>query len=197
MGGKRWTEKEENYIEDNWGIKSYKSIGRNIGRTASAVYERGRQLGLQGATLTSDLFNASQIARMLGIDVSVVIETFQKEGLKLKKKTLTKKQQKWYATHEDLLEFLEKNQRIWTTKNLKEYELGIEPEWLKEKRRRDRTVPCRNQYWTEDEDREALYLYYNKNLVYREIAKQMHRSLSAVANRIARLNKKKKLRRVV
>ena len=43
-----------------------------------------------------------------------------------------------YVEIKDLYEFLERNQNIWDSRNLEKNILGVEPEWLKEKRKLDR-----------------------------------------------------------
>ncbi len=45
-----------------------------------------------------------------------------------------------YVQIKDLYEFLEANQNIWDSRNLEKNILGVEPEWLKEKRIKDSSL---------------------------------------------------------
>ena len=58
-------------------------------------------------------------------------------GLKYKVQKISKSKSYRYIEIKDLYEFLRANQNIWDSRNLEKNILGIEPEWLKEKRKLD------------------------------------------------------------
>lgn len=43
---KKWTQAEENYLQEAWGKTSLKSIAKHLGRSENAVIVRIQRLGL-------------------------------------------------------------------------------------------------------------------------------------------------------
>lgn len=52
---KKWSKEDEEYLCDNWGIKSLKTICKTLGRSENAVIVRARRLGC-GAFLDAGLY---------------------------------------------------------------------------------------------------------------------------------------------
>ena len=52
---KKWSKEDEEYLCDNWGIKSLKTICKTLGRSEDAVIVRARRLGC-GAFLDAGLY---------------------------------------------------------------------------------------------------------------------------------------------
>ena len=78
------------------------------------------------------------------------------------------------------MNFLEKNQNEWDSRNLELNILGIEPEWLREKRLRDIDEnPLWYRRWTEDDIKIAETLF-QMGMRYDYIAKKLQRSKCAV-----------------
>jgi len=78
------------------------------------------------------------------------------------------------------------NQDKFNSRRIKLFGLGYEPEWLKEKRKRDNKLPI-NRYkkWT-NIDMQRVILYA-KELPYIKIAKIMGRSHSSIDKKMYRL----------
>jgi len=133
-----WTKEEEDLLTEIWGIKPIETIAKKLNRTESSILNKVYQLGL-GAPMDNnyELIKVQDICDIFNVSPSQVNITWVALGLKLKSKRITKSTSYLCVTLEDLLDFLEKNQNIWDSRNLEENLLGIEPEWLKEKRRRD------------------------------------------------------------
>ena len=74
---------------------------------------------------------------MLGVNINTVSVNWIGLGLKYKVQKISKSRSYRYVEIKDLYEFLERNQNIWDSRNLEKNILGTEPEWLKEKRKRD------------------------------------------------------------
>ena len=61
-------------------------------------------------------------------------------SLKLSYRNVSKYKSYAYVTLNDLFDFLEHHQDIWDSRKLEKNLLGLEPDWLKEKRIRDRDL---------------------------------------------------------
>lgn len=57
--------------------------------------------------------------------------------MKYKIQKISKSRSYRYVEIKDLYDFLEANQNIWDSRNLEKNILGVEPEWLKKKRKLD------------------------------------------------------------
>jgi hypothetical protein len=190
-----WTNKEIEYLQDNWGTKGYKQIAKKLGRTTEAVMLKSHKLGLSGIMSVSDYLILNQISQILKISCPK-IKKWAKIGLKLNKRQLTLKRYMWFVTHEDLMEFLENNPKLWNATKVEEYSLGYEPDWLINKRRSDKYVPLRRKTWTYEEDKELEKMYYIRQMDYKEIAKELNRTYMSVKRRMTRLSNLR-LKRVV
>ena len=88
----------------------------------------------------------------------------------------------------DLLEWLRCHQELWDSRKIEPYGLGVEYEWLKEKRKRDALLPPRKaQKWTPVEDRRAIDMY-RMGKTYQEIGDTLGRSACSIEHRIMRLD---------
>ena len=177
-----WTKKEEVLLSELWGVKPIEVIATNLKRTVFSLKVKAVRMGL-GPMISnntelitvSDLCDVFQISRDR-------INTWVSYGLNLKPKKLTQKMSYYVVTLDDLMEFLENNQNEWDSRCVEEHILGLEPDWLKEKRVRDRLEnPLWYRRWTSEE------INYVENLFklgydYVEIAAANNRSVGAVAN---------------
>lgn len=79
------------------------------------------------------------------------------------------------------MSFLENNQNEWDSRKLEKHMLGLEPDWLKEKRIRDKKEnPLWYRRWTLGEINKAEMLFKcGKDYAY--IAKELDRTEGAIA----------------
>ncbi len=185
----RWTQQEESYLMDRWGEVSYGYLSKKLNKSQNAISLKAWRLGLSSIYNTGEYLNTGNIERMLGINGSTVINYWiKKYGLKAQRKAL-KNDKKWLIKLEDLLEWLEGNQDKWDSRRVELYALGVEPDWLKEKRKRDLRLPKRqNQWWTEEETRELIF-YYKQGKIPKDIAKVLGRSEHSIYLKLNRLRK--------
>jgi hypothetical protein len=196
MGGRIWSKKEIEYLQENWGSMGYKNIAKNLKRTPTAVFVKSKRLGLSGMTIVSDYITARQIGRIMNICSKTVTTTWKDKGLKIAKKNMTLNRKMWYVKFDDFMEWLENNQDIWDASRVKEFDLGTEPDWLRKKRREDKNKHYKSDHWTPEEDRQLLYMFYTKQMTHKAIGQVLNRSEKGVSHRMKRLNDKR-LRKVV
>ena len=178
---RKWTKEEEEILEELWGYQSIESIAKKLKRTTMSLKEKAVKMKLGPMIKNNcDILTISDISELLNVSYDRIINTWIKLGLNLKKKRLTKKRTYYVITIEDLMNFLEKNQNEWDSRNLELNILGIEPEWLREKRLRDIDEnPLWYRKWTEDDKKIAESLF-QMGMRYEDIAKKLQRSKYAV-----------------
>ena len=134
-----------------------------------------------------DVITVSDMVDLLNVTRDRITDRWVKLGLKLKKIKLTNKMSYYTINWKDLMDFLETNQNEWDSINVEKNMLGLEPEWLQEKRKRDTLEkPLWYRKWTEDEIKKAESLFKNGK-TYQEISSIIDRSEWAVANLLRNL----------
>lgn len=124
----------------------------------------------------------TMISNLLNVGCDRIYRTWIKLGLKVEKRKLTEKRDYNYVLWEDLIDFLEKNQNEWDSRNLENYALGEEFSWLQEKRKRDKIEnPLWYRKWTDLDIELIKWLFLVEKKNYQEIAVIMNRKESSVA----------------
>lgn len=135
---RNWTKEEEILLSDLWGNVSTDLIAKKLDRTVSAIKNRAYLLGL-GSQISNnyDGIIISDIENIFKVNRMTILTSWVALGLKLSFRKRSDSSIYSYVEINDLLEFLEKNQNIWDSRVLERNIFGVEPDWLKEKRRRD------------------------------------------------------------
>lgn len=184
---KRWTEKEDFYLEEKWGRTSIKKICRILNRTESSVMHRARKKKLGGIYKTGDYYLATDVARILGVNKTTVCYWIKNKGLKANRVKYIS-QERLLIEHSDLLKWLEENPKRWTANRLEFYALGLEPEWLKEKRRVDLNKKYAMEGYTDEEDQRIISLY-KMDYKIKDIAEEVGRTEDMIKHRLKKLRK--------
>lgn len=137
-----WTSEEETMLSDLWGSEPIEKIAKKLERTVSSVRNKSVQLGLGSQSESNyEGLKIKDICDLLNVRTEVVSIHWVALGLKCKTRYITQSTSYQYVEIKDLYEFLENNQNIWDSRSLEKNILGIEPEWLQEKRKSDRNMP--------------------------------------------------------
>ena len=189
--GKDWSQEELDYICEVWGEKTIPQIARHLGRSIDAVKVKTVRLGYTSQKWCGSMMSARKVSELLGVDVHAVCDYWiPKCGLKGKKKRLgTSKKTTTIIMFEDLLDWLETHPDLWDSRRVELYALGMEYDWLTEKRRADALRPVRKaQKWTPEEDARLVAMFRRGNMTYAEIAAELGRPESGVEHRVHRLD---------
>lgn len=189
--GKDWTQKELDYIQEVWGEKTIPQIAKHLGRSVNAVKVKTNRLGYTGQKWYGNMMSARKVSELLGVDVHAVCDYWiPKCGLKGKAKRLgTSKKTTTIIMFDDLLLWLEEHQDLWDSRRLELYALGMEYDWLTEKRKADATKPIRKaQKWTAQEDARLIAMFKRGGMTYAEMAAELGRPVSGVEHRIHRID---------
>ncbi len=134
-----WTKEEETLLSDLWGTESFEKIAKKLNRTVSSIKNKAYLLGL-GSVIENNYngLTIKEISDLFNVNIITVSVGWIALGLKYKVQKISKSKDYRYVEIKDLYEFLKANQNIWDSRNLEKNILGIEPDWLKEKRKLDR-----------------------------------------------------------
>lgn len=185
---RKWTVEEETLLSDLWGVKSIEYIAKKMKRTVFSIKVKAVRMELGPMIRNNyDVITISDMVDLLNVTRDRIIDSWVKLGLKLKKAKLTNKMSYYTISWKDLMDFLENNQNEWDSRNVEKNMLGIEPDWLQKKRKRDTIEnPLWYRKWTEDEIKKAESLFKNGK-TYQEISSIIDRSEWAVANLLRNL----------
>lgn len=189
--GPAWSQKELDYIQEVWGDKTIPQIARHLGRSINAVKVKTVRLGYTGQKWSGEMMSARKVSELLGVDVHAVCDLWiPKHGLKAKRRRLGQsKKTTTIIMFEDLLEWLEGHQDLWDSRRVEPYALGMEYDWLRQKRKVDAGKPIRKaQKWTAQEDARLIALYKKGDKTYAEIAQELGRPADGVERRLSRLD---------
>lgn len=186
---RNWTESELDYLKESWGTHTPDQIARTLGRTTNAIIVKSKVLGLGSFLDNGEYLNAYRIANLMGVDNHVIKRTWTNHGLKLRKMRIRGNEPKEVITLERFMVWLREHQDLWDSRKIPEYGLGTEPEWLKEKQRRDALLPARSRgtkYTSEEDNR--LVMMYQLGKTQAEIGQALERTEASVNARIQKLD---------
>ena len=186
---KRYDEEEIEYLMTFWGERSLSDIARALNRTTSGIQSKAKKLKLGGIQNAGEYLTAHQVGCILGRQPATIIRWIKYRGLKGKYKLMLNGREKgaWRIKYDDLWKWLENNQKCYDARKIIPYSLGIEPQWLKEKRIQDITRWGNNYTrWTEEEEKVLLDLYHSGK-TFDELAKRFGRTQKAIDRKLNRI----------
>ena len=183
-----WTKEDIEYLEDHYGVISFKTIAKNLYKTPYGVSVKARRLGLGSALTSTEYLNSSELSIALNIDRKTVQSWIKRRGLKASLKTVTYKRKfyrinlkdfwKWAETHKDFIRWSKVEINV----------LGKEPSWVCEARKEDAKRGSKeNTRWAKADDA-LLISYWNRDLPIKNIVASLGRSKAGILRRAKRLN---------
>jgi len=184
--GRTWTKLEKEYLDEHWGKCTLSYISTNLKRTKIAVKLKAKRMHLGAITRADEYMTANQISVLLNIDRHAITRWINNYNLPGRKKIMLFKKKLWMIKYCDLCQWLKNNQDRFDSRRIELFALGYEPEWLQEKRRRDRELP-KNRFkkWTDLEVQRIII--YAKEMTYQKIAPLMGRSYDSIERKFSRL----------
>lgn len=189
-----WTEEEDLYLEYNWGIKTLDAMAKHLGRSKSAIHKRGYNKGYGGLYYDNIYLTIADVKNILKVDRSSVENWIKNKGLKSYTKKFGKLKTK-FIKPDELYNFLKSNQHLWSAADLEPYSLGLEEEWLINKRNIDKYDLIKkksNSSWTRNEE-ETLIKLTNLNYTVKEIIPILNRSKNSIQCKRKYLRKQNRL----
>lgn len=189
--GKTWTKEEDLFLEDKVGKWKLETIAEKLGRTVFAVETRMERLGISSTVLESGKITASELAKSCGVESKTVYNNWiKKKGLPAIRKVTKLKARFWLIDIDKFWKWAEQNKDLIDFTRVKDYVLLPQPDWVEMERKRDyKTIPKRKRAkWTKEEENRVIWMYKN-NCSFREIAKALQRSETAIRRKVSRLKK--------
>ncbi|MDD4188112.1 MAG: hypothetical protein PHX04_05105 [Bacilli bacterium] len=180
---RKWSQDEEQEFKDLWGYEPLELIAKKMQRSVFSLKVKAVRMGL-GSMISNNYekITISDISELLDITRDRITGTWVDLGLNITLTKLTNEKSYMTVTWDDLMKFLENNQSEWDSRKVERNMLGLEPEWLVEKRARDlKENPLWYRRWTEEEIVKAENLF-NSGKDYQTIALEIDRSEWAVTN---------------
>ena len=169
-----WTEEEDEKLRELSEKYTKSKLAEKMGRSPSAVNNRRRILGIEPFTDTTDMYNFTQIAEMLGLDHSTISKVWVKNGFKYKKIG-----NKNYAKEQEVLKYMREHPDCYDARKA-DYYLFYRYKWFIEKLEEDKQKTTKTgTRWTDYEKSRANMLK-KRGLSYTEIGKELGRTRKAV-----------------
>jgi hypothetical protein len=196
MGKQRnWTQREYDYLKDNWGTVSVGTICETLNRSKQAIMIKVSRLGLGPFLDSGEYVTFNQMLLALGITSYSYKPTswIKNKGFPVKMKRVG--DCRWRVVYlNDFWKWAEKNRGFVDWSKVEKNILGIEPDWVDEIRKADqkRALAVRQTPWTPEEDQYLKSLLKEFKYTYSEIAARMRRTEGAVTRRILTLGLKER-----
>src|SRR5688572_20805240 len=111
---RRWTQKEIEYLANNWGIATTEAVCRRLKRSHNAVQIRAVQLGVNRK---SNVLNASTVAEQMGVNMQTVRRWINLGLLRARRSHNGQDGKKWWQVrYEDLERFVREQVEIYDPK---------------------------------------------------------------------------------
>lgn len=189
---RNWTQEEIEYLEDNYGKYTMKTLMQNLDRTASAIANKVNRLGLGRWYSCQGKITLGEFSKATGITLSTLMNWMKMHDLPVysKKMRETKfyfiniyKWWKWAATHRQMVEW-DKIDRL---------AIGPEPFWVAESRKAkvvDSDYSQKKIPWSKAEDEKLKWMLKQYKFTYPYISKELNRTHGAIKRRMSDLNLK-------
>lgn len=187
----KWSKKDEEYLRDAWGNMNIITIMNNLNRTGTAIRQKAKRLGLGGATINSSKYiTAYKASAILNCHKKKILKWIHRKELKATYMALSPTQKVWCINFDKFIDFLKNNQDKWDSTKLEKHSLGFEPQWLVEKRKRDRLKsPVMNLYKVDDEKK--IWELIEKDYTYKQIAKELDRTERGISMKVRKMYRQK------
>lgn len=177
-----WTIEDVNYLEENWGKISIKSLSKNLNRSHVSVKTKAKRIGLPGINISAETIIASELARAIGCSKDTVYHWIKDKGLNGNKRKLSNVAY-WRISLPDFWEWAFCNSDLINWRKFEINSLGLEPDWVSEIRKNNKRPINSREIWSESQDK-FLMMYWNSNKSIDDISKIMNRTKDAIKHRI-------------
>lgn len=193
---RKWTQEDDDYLQDKWGSISIPGIAKHLGRSEAAIMCRVQRLGLSPWLESGDYISFNQLYKALFGRNS---NTYQKKswiedrGFPIHFKRRGKDAYR-VVYLDEFWEWAEKNRSFIDFSKMEPLALGAEPPWVAEQRRKDHQAfrLQRKDPWTPEEDDRLKMLLKQHKYGYKELSEMLHRSDGAIQRRCQDLGLKER-----
>lgn len=180
-----WTSEELKYLKENWGNVSVGRLAKTLNRTVDAVIVKKDRLGLGNFLDNGDYISYNQLLMALfGLDAQSTYRVNKSwVGFPVKLKTVNGSKFK-IVFLEDFWKWAEENKRKIDFSKMEENILGLEPDWVKRKRKIDIECRMKTSPWVKAEDLKLERMLLQHKYTYTDLSAEFNRTEDAIRRRI-------------
>ena len=186
----RWREEEIQYLEDSWGVYSIPTIAKKLNRPIGGVKAKAYRIGLDQHLYSGGKVTLNLVIQNLGYkSYTWMAKQFLKYGCPIQNKKVNNKSFKVIEINE-FWEWAKENQDILNFRYFEENSLGLEPKWVKEKRRQDRIKLKKlnkNKLWTREEETLLIAKLKSYRYTCKELAEEFNRTENSILRKISKM----------
>lgn len=185
---KHWTEEELKWLKEHWALHTPKRIARDLERTLIGIKQKAFSLGLRQSDIYEEI-PLRQLFLALGYSESggtAIYDVYLKRGLPVIKRK-RKKNKILFICIDKFWQWAEKNKSIMNLSKLEKGALGVEPDWVDEKRKIDIINSSKSKYtieWTDREDRLLISKAKSGRYTVIDLSIEFKRSQQGIKNRL-------------
>lgn len=190
QSNRKWSLEELDYLKRSWGKISVESIAKHVHRDVSAVCQQAHKMRIGPLYNNSENISLADFCRATGISRDRVMGTLApKHDFPLLSKKYGKQKYYYFVDYNNILKWMKKHQRLYDASMIQDGFFVPEPEWLKNKRRRDRfdksdiTQDAIRRPWTSQEISHAKLLR-RQGYSVKQIADKIGRNIPAVRSKL-------------
>jgi AraC-like DNA-binding protein len=174
-----WTEEEDARLIKLSERHTRSKLAKLMGRSPNAISNRRVVLGIQPFQSTTDMYNFTEVAEMLGLNHSTISKIWVKNGLKYKKIGYRN-----YVKEDEMLRYVQEHPDCYDARKA-DYYIFCRYKWFLDKLEADRKKSLKHgTRWTDHEKSRADMLK-KRGLTYLEIAEELGRTRKAVVHHFA------------
>jgi predicted transcriptional regulator len=188
---KPWTDEDIQNLRDWYGIYSFDTIAKRLGRTAKGVETQKNKLKLGNPLKYTEYITAFDLAKALNRGHSSVTMWINKRGLPAAKKSVSTERKYYRIKISEFWKWAKENPKYMRWYLYERNSLGEEPKWLDEAIKESLKGFTKNHNnWS---DAEELYLkeYYKQGMPLIEISKKINRTAAACDFKLRKLGVKR------
>mgnify|MGYP003292700177 CR=1 FL=1 len=197
MMGKRWTQEEIDYLQENYGKYSIPTLAKNLGRSVNAIEVMRCRLGLGSFLMNGEYISLNQLLLAVSGGASSysykMTSWVHNRGLPVH--TQKVKNCSFRVVHlKEFWEWAEKNRSFLDFSKMEPLALGKEPDWVADQRKKDFLAFAnqRKDPWTTAEDDRLKILLKSHKYGYKELSEMLNRSAGAIQRRCTDLGIKER-----
>ena len=197
MGKNRnWTQAEKDYLAEKWGTVSVPHIAKTLDRSVSGIINMARRLNLGAWIESGEYVTVNQVMLALTghhLHSYNSISWFQNRGFPVKYRKMRNDKVK-VVYLDDFWKWAEENKQFLDFSRFEEYTLGMEPAWVKQKRKEDckRAHKIKVTPWTPLDDEMLRSLLRENKYTCMELSERLRRTEGAIIRRISELKLKER-----
>ncbi|MDU2290794.1 hypothetical protein [uncultured Clostridium sp.] len=188
--GRRWSNEELEFLEDKWGVVSIPGIAKELKRPVGGIKVKAKRIGLDQHLYSGGKVTINLIIKNLGYSsYTWMIKQFTKYGCPIQRKKVNNRSFRVVDINE-FWKWAKENQEILNFRNFEENSLGLEPKWVKEKRKHDKTdlkKLNKNKLWTIEEEKLLLAKLKSYRYTCKELSQEFNRTEEAILKKISKL----------